>query len=245
MLADLQTHPSVATTEFSEVMRVSESKHLLRTLQTVVRKRTADELRLWTHAQWSAFDPTWGTVASVAAWLAEHPDICYAKAHQFVCYRNVTVDLLNALYLQAFGFLSGSAVGELQGAPLHIAELYSKSFPKPWARWVRNAKHFKIRRGLKLKVKERYDGLSKKLLFVVLELRPLDAYRDAIGQEEWTASELEMDSLATQWRMEWQYRTARARRRGVELNAPRMRAPQSFIDTGIWPTDVPRPMGGA
>ena len=66
-----------------------------------------------------------------------------------------------------------------------------------------------------------------------------------IGQEEWTASELEMDSLATQWRMEWQYRTARARRRGVELNAPRMRAPQSFIDTGIWPTDVPRPMGGA
>ncbi len=66
-----------------------------------------------------------------------------------------------------------------------------------------------------------------------------------IGQEEWSASELEMDSLATQWRMEWQYRTARARRRGVELNAPRMRAPQSFIDTGIWPTDVPRPMGGA
>ncbi len=66
-----------------------------------------------------------------------------------------------------------------------------------------------------------------------------------IGQEEWSARELEMDSLATQWRMEWQYRTARARRRGVELNAPRMRAPQSFIDTGIWPTDVPRPMGGA
>ena len=65
-----------------------------------------------------------------------------------------------------------------------------------------------------------------------------------IGQEEVSASELEMDSLATQWRMEWQYRTARARRRGVELNAPRMRAPQSFIDTGIWPTDVPRPMGG-
>ena len=66
-----------------------------------------------------------------------------------------------------------------------------------------------------------------------------------IGQEEVPAHALEMDSLATQWRVEWQTRTARARRRGVELNAPRMRAPQSFIDTGIWPTDVPRPMGGA
>lgn len=65
-----------------------------------------------------------------------------------------------------------------------------------------------------------------------------------IGQEEVYANQIEMDSLATQWRVEWQNRTARARRRGVELNAPRMRAPQSFIDTGIWPTDVPRPMGG-
>ncbi len=65
-----------------------------------------------------------------------------------------------------------------------------------------------------------------------------------IGQEEVYANQIEMDSLATQWRVEWQTRTARARRRGVELNAPRMRAPQSFIDTGIWPTDVPRPMGG-
>ena len=65
-----------------------------------------------------------------------------------------------------------------------------------------------------------------------------------IGQEEVYYNQIEMDSLATQWRVEWQTRTARARRRGVELNAPRMRAPQSFIDTGIWPTDVPRPMGG-
>lgn len=59
------------------------------------------------------------------------------------------------------------------------------------------------------------------------------------------SEDLSMPPLAQQWRVEWQTRTARARRRGVELNAPRMRAPQSFIDTGIWPTDVPRPMGGS
>ena len=59
------------------------------------------------------------------------------------------------------------------------------------------------------------------------------------------SEDLSMPPLAQQWRHEWRNRTARARRRGVELNAPRMKAPQSFIDTGIWPTDVPRPMGGA
>jgi hypothetical protein len=48
---------------------------------------------------------------------------------------------------------------------------------------------------------------------------------------------LTMPSLARQWRQDWQTRTARARRRGVEINAPRLRAPQSFIDTGIWPKE--------
>lgn len=48
---------------------------------------------------------------------------------------------------------------------------------------------------------------------------------------------LTMPSLARQWRQDWQARTARARRRGVEINTPKLRAPQSFIDTGIWPKE--------
>lgn len=59
------------------------------------------------------------------------------------------------------------------------------------------------------------------------------------------SEDLSMPPLAQQWRNEWQARTARAARRGISINAPKMRAPQSFIDTGIWPDDVPRPMGGA
>ena len=46
-----------------------------------------------------------------------------------------------------------------------------------------------------------------------------------------------MPSLARQWHHDWRNRTARARRRGVEINTPKLRAPQSFIDTGIWPKE--------
>lgn len=51
------------------------------------------------------------------------------------------------------------------------------------------------------------------------------------------SDDLSMPSLAQQWRQDWQARTARARRRGVEINTPKLRAPQSFIDTGIWPKE--------
>lgn len=57
-------------------------------------------------------------------------------------------------------------------------------------------------------------------------------------------ADLCMPSLASQWRVEWMQRTNRAKRRGVYLNAPRTRAPESFIKTGRWPKDIERPTKG-
>ena len=65
-----------------------------------------------------------------------------------------------------------------------------------------------------------------------------------VGTETIPAREAAMPPLAQQWRTDWEVRMFKAKNRGQKFWSPRLRAPQSFIDTGIWPTDVPRPMGG-
>ena len=64
------------------------------------------------------------------------------------------------------------------------------------------------------------------------ELYPITGYDRTVDPLTLT-----MPSLARQWHHDWRNRTARARRRGVEINTPKLRAPQSFIDTGIWPKE--------
>lgn len=53
---------------------------------------------------------------------------------------------------------------------------------------------------------------------------------------------LTMPPLAQQWRQDWRDRINRAAHRGVTIYQGRMRAPEEFIKTGVWPKDEPRPM---
>ena len=49
-----------------------------------------------------------------------------------------------------------------------------------------------------------------------------------------------LPSVAQQWKDDMRRKVRNVRRRDPSAYAP-VKAPQSFIDTGIWPTDVPRP----
>lgn len=52
----------------------------------------------------------------------------------------------------------------------------------------------------------------------------------------------DLPSLATQWRQDWANRVRVMVERGViEPGDLVQRAPQQFIETGVWPVDVPRP----
>lgn len=57
-----------------------------------------------------------------------------------------------------------------------------------------------------------------------------------------TAREVSLPSLSTQWRQDWARRVEVLKRRGLATSETLVqRAPQQFIDTGVWPDDVPRP----
>ena len=59
-----------------------------------------------------------------------------------------------------------------------------------------------------------------------------------------TAWDVSLPPLSSQWKDDMSRKIRNVRRR--DPNAyPTLKAPQSFIDTGIWPDDVPRPgVGG-
>ena len=59
-----------------------------------------------------------------------------------------------------------------------------------------------------------------------------------------TAWDVSLPPLSAQWKDDMSRKIRNVRRR--DPNAyPTLKAPQSFIDTGIWPDDVPRPgVGG-
>jgi len=55
--------------------------------------------------------------------------------------------------------------------------------------------------------------------------------------------EFTLPSVAQQWKDDMKRKVRNVRRR-FPATYPILRAPESFIDTGIWPDDVARPNGG-
>lgn len=57
-----------------------------------------------------------------------------------------------------------------------------------------------------------------------------------------TAREVSLPSLSTQWRADWSRRVEILKARGLATSESLVqRAPQQFIETGVWPADVARP----
>lgn len=56
-----------------------------------------------------------------------------------------------------------------------------------------------------------------------------------------TAREVALPSLASQWKADMTRRVEIAKRHGATSADFVKRAPQQFIETGVWPVDVPRP----
>ena len=57
-----------------------------------------------------------------------------------------------------------------------------------------------------------------------------------------TAREVSLPSLSTQWRADWARRVEILKARGLATSESLvLKAPQQFIETGVWPADVARP----